>query len=58
MSANHDGYEQAMHDVMGVLDAAGVLGVPGLGGIRIAVERLRENNLRCAEARLRKSEVR
>jgi hypothetical protein len=51
MSANHDGYEQAMRDVMGVLDAAGALRVSELSGVRIAVERLRENNLRCKAER-------
>jgi hypothetical protein len=53
MSANHDGYEQAMRDVMGVLDAAGALGVSELSGVRIAVDRLRENNLRCKARRVR-----
>lgn len=51
MSANHEGYEQAMRDVVGVLDAANALGVTGLAGVRIAIERLRENNLRCKTER-------
>jgi hypothetical protein len=46
MSANHDGYEQAMRDVIGVLDAADALGGSGPRAVRVAIERLRENNLR------------
>ena len=51
MSPNPDGYEQAMRDVIGVLDAADALGTAGLAGIRVAIERLRENNLRCRAER-------
>lgn len=45
-STNHDGYEQAMRDVIGVLDAADTLGGTGLASVRFAVKHLRKSNLR------------
>ena len=59
MSANHDGYEQAMEDVFSILDAhrslAGASRPPvstshsdTLEAIRIALETLRTNNIVCS----------
>jgi len=50
VSANHEGYEQAMKDVLLILDAAAAIG-GDVGGIRIAVESLRRTNIRCAAER-------
>jgi len=45
MSGNHDGYESAMKDVLGILDAHGLLArESGFDAVRIAVGRLRETN--------------
>jgi len=49
MSANHEGYEQAMKDVLSVFDTANILSgaLPFPDARRIAIERLRESNLKC-----------
>jgi hypothetical protein len=55
VSQNHEGYERAMRDVLSILDAHRALGgktqqnEDSLEAIRIALEALRKNNLRCAE---------
>jgi hypothetical protein len=55
LSANHDGYEQAMQDIFSILDAHRALGgktrqnEDSLEAIRIALESLRASNLRCAK---------
>jgi hypothetical protein len=48
MSANHDGYENAMLDVFSILDSFRLLGGDSLEAIRIALQTLRDNNLKCA----------
>jgi hypothetical protein len=57
VSQNHEGYEQAMRDVFSILDAHRALGgkiqqnEDSLEAIRIAFEKLRAQNLRCAPKR-------
>ena len=56
MTANHDGYEQAMADVLSVFEAASKFPTTlsshdPIGAIRIAITTLRDSNLKCAKDR-------